>query len=116
MSLDKVLHDKSLELEMTRKWAGEKISRLGGERGRRGSSGERHTQKKDTRGREGGGRVRARSLRERKNIKRFHRVCRSWRERKNIRRFHHVCSAVGGGEEEGGRESHHCLSSSGSGD
>jgi hypothetical protein len=100
MSLDKVLHDKSLELEMTRKWAGEKISRLRGERGRRGASGERHIQKKDTRGREGGGRVTARSGRERKNIKRFHRFV----------------VTVGGGEGEGGKESHHCLSSSGSGD
>ena len=81
MSLDKVLHDKSLELEMTRKWAGEKISRLRGERGRRGASGERHIQKKDTRGREGGGRVTARSGRERKNIKLFHRVCSDSRGR-----------------------------------
>ena len=53
MSLDKVLHDKSLELEMTRKWAGDKMLRLGGERGRRGRRGERQTQKIDTRGREG---------------------------------------------------------------
>ena len=96
MSLDKVLHDKSLELEMARKWAGDKMLRLGGERGRRGASGERHIQKKDTRGRDGGGRVRARSGRERKKIKLFHRVC---------------CDSRGGG-----KESHHCLSSSGSGD
>ena len=29
MSLDKVLHDKSLELDMTRRWAGEKIFKAG---------------------------------------------------------------------------------------
>ena len=49
MSLDKVLHDKSLELEMTRKWAGEKILRLGGERGRRGQV-VRGTYKRSTHG------------------------------------------------------------------
>ena len=56
MNLDKVLHDKRLEHEMTRKWQERRFE--GWEDRKRGGGG---IQKKDTRRREGGDRGRARS-------------------------------------------------------